>query len=94
MSRKLCDPKSRGKYDIEWLRLQIQERNYEQQERVFMAKEDVRYHEREKEKYERLQEEIEWEKCMEEALAICGKELDEKLALMKKPKSKKRRRHT
>jgi hypothetical protein len=94
MSRKRCDPESRGKCDIEWLRLKIQERKYEQQERVFMAKEDVRYHEIEKEKYERLQEEIKWEKCIDEALVTCGKELDEKLALMKKPKSKKRLRCT
>ena len=107
MSRKLCDPESRGKCDYKWLRLKIQERKYEHQERLFMAKEDVRYHERKNEKNERLlmmkedvplqlliQEETKWEKCIDEALAICGKELDEKLALMKKPKSKKRPRCT
>lgn len=107
MSRKRCDPESRGAYDLGWLRLKIQERKYEQQERVLMAKEDVRYHERVKQKNERLlmakedvplqlliEEEIKWEKCIDEALAICGKELDEKLAVMKRPKSKKRPRCT
>ena len=107
MSRKLCDPDSRGAYDLGWLRLKIQERKNEHQERLFMAKEDVRYHERKNEKNERLlmmkedvplqlliQEETKWEKCIDEALAICGKELDEKLALMKKQKSKKRLRCT
>ncbi len=107
MSRKRCDPESRRACDLGWLRLKIQERKYEHQERLFMAKEDVRYYERKNEKNERLlmmeedvrlqlliREEIEWEKRINEALVTCGKELDEKLALMKKPKSKKRPRCT
>ena len=47
-----------------------------------------------KERERLVREEIEWEKLINEALAICGKELDEKLAVMKKPKSKKRPRCT
>lgn len=47
-----------------------------------------------KERERLVREEIEWEKRINEALATCGKELDEKLALMKKPRSKKRPRGT
>ena len=103
----LCKRMSLTWNEREYLRRRTQERKYEHQERLFMAKEDVRYHERKNEKNERLlmmkedvplqlliQEEIKWEKCIDEALVICGKELDEKLALLKKPKSKKRPRCT